>query len=97
MIRAIHFPDRAAFTAKKVPGSFWISDPETAGRKQAFWYCCPCGCSAIAPLSVGNGFKPSDGPSWQWNGSKSEATLHPSVNHINHWHGWLRDGYWESC
>lgn len=97
MIRAIHFPDRAAFADKRLPGSFWLSAPDADDGLQRFWYCCPCGCGRTAPLLVGNGFKPVNGPSWNWNGSASEPTLTPSVNHKGHWHGWLRGGYWEAC
>ena len=83
-----------------VPGSFRISPPDADGE-QSFWYCCPCGCGRIAPLTVGNGFKPSkaspDDATWKWNGSLEAPTLHPSVHHIGHWHGWLTDGVWRSC
>lgn len=49
-------------------------------------------------INAGVAQKPGLSPSWNWNGSVSEATLHPSVNRIDcGWHGWLRDGYWEAC
>lgn len=97
MIRAIHFDDFDAFREKRLPGSISISDRDEDGEVFV-WYCCPCGCGSVAPLLAGVKFKPaSQRPSWNWNGSKTEATLHPSVNHVGHWHGWLRDGYWEAC
>lgn len=95
-VAAQHIPDKEAFLERRVAGSFRIGAVDTDGEL-SFWYCCPCGCGAVAPLLAGNGFKPADGPSWTWNGSVEDPTLHPSVNHIGHWHGWLRNGMWESC
>lgn len=86
---------REVFRDSGIAGSFWIGEPDSDGEV-AFWYCCPCGCRQIAPLTVGRGFKPAEGPSWEWNGSKDRPTLSPSVNHTGHWHGWLRDGVWTS-
>lgn len=82
------------FRASNVPGSFYVSPPDPTDREQTFWYCCPCGCGAQGPLTVGNGFKPADSPSWNWNGSLDRPTLEPSVNHERHWHGYLRNGEW---
>jgi hypothetical protein len=88
-------PERPAIG--KVPGSFRLTDPDSDGE-QWFYYCCPCGCGRTAPLMVGNGFKPqADYPTWNWNGSLDKPTLQPSVHHVGHWHGWLRNGVWESC
>lgn len=95
MVRAIFFPEMAEFREKRLPGSITAGQPDSHGEVQ-FWYCCPCGCGVIAPITAGVNFKPARQPSWRWNGSQTEATLHPSVNHVGHWHGWLRDGYWES-
>lgn len=61
-----------------------------------WYYGCPCGCGASGALRVGTGVKPEGKPTWLWNGSKEKPTLHPSVYHIGHWHGWLRDGIWVS-
>lgn len=93
-VPAVHFSDR--FTGEVPPGAFRVDQPDEDGE-QAFWYSCPCGCGRIAPLTVGNGFKPADGPSWAWNGSFETPTLTPSVHHVGHWHGWLKNGVWESC
>lgn len=63
-----------------------------------FIYFCPCGCGREGELLIGQEFKPGgDRPSWRWNGSRTEPTFDPSVNHKDHWHGWLRNGYWEVC
>jgi hypothetical protein len=56
-------------------------------------YCCPCGCGATGALR----FRPAVSPSWQWDGNEDAPTLSPSVHHVGHWHGWLRNGVWESC
>lgn len=77
-------------------GVFHVGKPAENGV-QTFWYRCPCGCGAGGPLIVGNGFKPNTKrPSWKWNGSTEKPTLHPSVHHVGHWHGWLTDGVWRS-
>ncbi|PCH70268.1 MAG: hypothetical protein COC12_08415 [Rhodobacteraceae bacterium] len=96
MIRAIHFTDLAEMREKRLAGSIYAGKPDDDGEI-AFWYCCPCGCGLIAPLNAGRNFKPSGaGASWNWNGSQTEASLIPSVNHVGHWHGWLTDGYWKA-
>ena len=97
MIRAIHFPDKQAFREARVPGSVHFT-PGAAGAELHMWFFCPCGCGLQGCIRVGHGFKPaSDGASWNWDGNAGSATLHPSVNQVGHWHGWLRNGYWESC
>lgn len=95
-VKAEKFDDREQFKERKVAGSFHLGPPDPDGEL-LFWYCCPCGCGSIAPLIAGSGFKPADGPSWNWNGSTDAPTLTPSVHHRGHWHGWLRNGVWESC
>ncbi|GAB4362295.1 MAG: hypothetical protein Kow0026_25990 [Oricola sp.] len=98
-VEATYIPDKSDFRdglRGKVPGSFRVDPPDSDGD-QAFWYCCPCGCGVVGPLNVGKGFKPKMGPSWNWNGSTEKPTLHPSVHHVGHWHGWLTDGVWRSC
>lgn len=56
-------------------------------------YCCPCGCGATGALA----FRPHASPSWEWDGNREKPTLTPSVHHVGHWHGYLRNGVWESC
>ncbi|MFG1340944.1 DUF6527 family protein [Xanthobacter autotrophicus] len=58
-------------------------------------YACPCGCRTVGRLR----FRPdvSGNPSWEWDGNRDAPTLNPSVNHVGHWHGWLRNGEWVSC
>lgn len=99
-LTAQHIPDKGAFQVDfctgRIAGSFRVDEPDSDGE-QTFWYCCPCGCGALGPLTVGKGFKPSSTPSWNWNGSLEKPTLTPSVHHVGHWHGWLTNGVWTSC
>jgi hypothetical protein len=37
------------------------------------------------------------GHSWQWDGNEDKPTLTPSVNVVDHWHGWVKAGRLESC
>jgi len=97
MIRAIAFTDRRLHREKALPGSLWFMEAE-GGDSPALWFFCPCGCGELDHILTGVEFKPqSGGPSWLWNGSRTEPTLRPSVHRQPHWHGWLRDGYWEAC
>jgi len=96
VIRAIYFPDymEKFFEQHRTPGAFMLEPFETAGLF-TFIYFCPCGCGRKGELPIGENFKPGgDRPSWRWNGSRTEPTFDPSVNHVDHWHGWLRNGYW---
>lgn len=59
--------------------------------------CCP-GCGSLSALP----FRPHEPPSWGWNGDRINPTLSPSVFHTKEkggcgWHGWLKNGQWESC
>lgn len=95
MIRALQFVDRNDFRAKRYAGSFFIEARAMAGLFE-FRFFCPCGCGVENSLLIGEGHKPGGvRPSWNWNGSKTEPTLKPSVHQVGHWHGYLRDGYWE--
>lgn len=97
MIRAIHYRDIAAFEAKRIPGSFRLDQRADPGLFE-FVYFCPCGCGAMGRLLIGEGHKPGGArPSWRWNGDRQNPELAPSVNHVGHWHGWLRGGYWQAC
>ena len=93
-VTAVHV-DKDRFHDEKIPGSFYIGDTDSDGEISC-WYICPCGCGRPGLLNVGKNFKPSDGPSWNWNGSTERPNLEPSVHHVGHWHGWLRDGVWVS-
>ncbi len=94
-VKAVHLT-KDEFRATKQPGSFFVTEPGS-DREQFFWYRCPCGCGRQGALSVGNGFKPADPPSWLWDGSLEAPTLTPSIDHRGHWHGWLISGEWKVC
>ncbi|MBY6117385.1 hypothetical protein KUW09_24540 [Mameliella alba] len=99
-LRAILFTDRKEHRRVALPGSIWIA-PCEEGERAALWFFCPCGCGGLQRITVGHRHKPAaHGPTWNWNGSPTDPTLHPSVNLIRSdscvgWHGWLRGGYWE--
>lgn len=102
-VKATFVPHDAFFDEEmrtKVPGSLCVApdDEQEAGKPWTRWYyACPCGCGAAGALRVQAGEKPSHSPSWMWNGSRDAPTLTPSVYFVGHWHGWLRNGVWESC
>jgi hypothetical protein len=60
-------------------------------------YKCPCGCGSIGTLRADLNQKPADTPSWIFDGNYAQPTLTPSVHHVGHWHGWLRNGWWEQA
>lgn len=95
MIRALHIPAKVDWEAKKLPGSFWLSEP-LPDRTRHFWFFTPDGSGQKQVITVGHGFKPAISPSWEWNGNLLSPTLSPSVNIKGLWHGWLRNGYWEA-
>ncbi|WP_226779530.1 DUF6527 family protein [Oceaniglobus trochenteri] len=96
-LRALHYTDRVQFECQANPGSFMLESRRASGRFE-FVYFCPCGCGLKNRLLIGELHKPTGPrPSWRWNGSRTAPSLDPSVHHIDHWHGWLRDGYWEVC
>lgn len=66
-------------------------------RGNRLWYTCPCGCRAQGALLVGLGFKPEQSPSWTLHWDLLAPSLEPSVHHVGHWHGWLRNGVWISA
>jgi hypothetical protein len=66
---------------------------EKDGRVTDMLMICPCGCGDTGALAI----RPAPSPSWEWDGNREKPTLHPSVHHVGHWHGWLRAGVWESC
>lgn len=57
-------------------------------------FVCPCGCGAILGIS----FVPP-GPVWTWRRDEDRLTVSPSIRRLDGcgWHGYLRDGVWETC
>lgn len=96
-LRAIAFSERDEFREKRLPGSINVG-PIDQDAEGALWFFCPCGCDALCCIPIAVGHKPSDSPSWMYNGKEAAPTLTPSVHQLNcGWHGWLRNGYWEDC
>lgn len=77
---------------KFMPGAYHYSKE----RGERVWYCCPCGCGSISGLKVhllGTPAPvPKQEPTWSWN--PKTVTMAPSIHHIGHWHGHLRDGFY---
>ncbi|MCL6708608.1 DUF6527 family protein [Pseudomonas sp. R2.Fl] len=96
-VTARFIADRDEFAQENIAGAVHVDRHGDGSGEVSFWYRCPCGCGAKGMLLVGDGFKPADGPSWNWNGMVDKPTLLPSVHHVGHWHGWLKDGVWTSC
>ena len=78
-LRALFFEEMGPFREKRYPGSFTLREAEGTGE-WTLWYVCPCGCGEFSAICVGAGFKPPFTPSWNWNVSRTEPTLAPSVN-----------------
>lgn len=88
-------------TMPHLPGEFvWL---ETDGKIVGMHFACPCGCDAIHGAHFGEG-------KWQWDGNKESPTVTPSLGLSAsgngaiapdgsgyHWHGFLRNGYFEEC
>ena len=85
---------------------FYVSRDVADGQEPAgILFGCPCGCGQMNSVA----FRASrEGrPSWEWDGNREKPTLSPSINILQldeagkrtgeHWHGWLRDGVFQSC
>lgn len=102
ILRAILYQDRNQLRADKVSGSIWFSDAQR-DRVCSMWFWCPSGSGQLCRITVGIEHKSHiNSPTWNWNGNEENPTLSPSVNNLPSevtpgWHGWLRDGYWETC
>lgn len=91
--------------AKKTAGAFWYYDYEDE-KDVGILHSCPCGCGNIGSLNIKE-WAEKKGPLWTLSGPREAPTLTPSVgiraygkaiktDGDFHWHGWLRDGVWES-
>lgn len=65
---------------------------EDAEGPKAIAICCP-GCEAVSLLNL----RPGSGPDWHFDGDRSQPSLHPSINHVGCWHGWLTAGQFVFC
>lgn len=81
------------------PGAIEIVEykPVEGEESVGFAFRCPCGCGCEGYLPI----RPANRltPSWEWDGNREAPTLTPSVLFRGgcEWHGWLRNGIWESC
>lgn len=56
-------------------------------------YVCPCGCGGKGTIR----FDTVHDNGWAWDGNVEKPTLSPSVKQVTcGWHGWLRNGRWDS-
>lgn len=89
------YTDREQFRIDREKGSVYFTARDNDGE-QFMWYFCPCGCDRLSVVSCGKGFKPKESPSWKWDGDERAPTLKPSLNLVDHWHGFLTAGKWIS-
>jgi hypothetical protein len=83
------------------PGAFTI-ETWNCGTKAMLYNCPSDGSEGLLRLRPCNGERPS----WEFNGDLDRPALTPSVHRVfkrgdgsqsTIWHGWLRNGRWESC
>lgn len=85
------------------PGAFYYVRRHGYEGDYGMIHSCPCGCGRLSGVY----FEKSNGPTWVRTGPREAPTLSPSVGirayddetrgpDGYHWHGWLRDGAWES-
>lgn len=92
--------------ARQLPGAFYYVKGAEDRADSGIIHSCPCGCGNLGHLNL----DPAGGrPLWTNSGSREAPTLAPSVGIKAyrddqsveadgfHWHGWLRNGTWESC
>jgi hypothetical protein len=72
-----------------------------SGSGNTLIYNCPCGCGDIRSLPIKKVGSYLGG--WGWNGNRDRPTLLPSIKHLAKadgtgctWHGFLKDGNWET-
>lgn len=91
--------------AKETPGSFFYGVGFDSRETIGIIHSCPCGCGNLGFLNL----DPKRGrPLWTNTGTSEKPTLKPSVGIKQyrddqdvekdgfHWHGYLRNGVWES-
>jgi hypothetical protein len=77
------------------PGQFEVTTNPKSGQRR-FWFVCPGPCQAPGVLAL-RPVVDGSAQSWDFDGNEAAPTLHPSINHIGCWHGWLRAGEFTSC
>lgn len=76
------------------PGDFFYQF-NRHGEAFRIVYNCPCGCGDKGGLPIDKSVKRPQ--AWKWDGNIERPTLTPSINHINHWHGYLTNGEFVEC
>lgn len=76
---------------RATPGAVFLA------RGRSLWYSCPCGCGSTYPLPIRPKGEPVERPSWELSGYPDAPTLSPSIDHKDHWHGWLQGGFWKQA
>ena len=93
----IHIEDDDAYAAayaRLQPGQFEIVSTPAGQRR--FWFVCPGPCRSLAPLAL-RPVVDGSAQSWDFDGDVESPTLHPSINHVGCWHGWLQGGEFRPC
>lgn len=87
---AVFVPEDGMLPEYAAPGSFEI-------RKGFVMLACP-GCGRVSGMTAGYP-KPGTSPSWELSGDPAAPTMAPSINCVGccKWHGYLRNGVFESC
>lgn len=81
----------------ETPGAFGYYVHGGSEDYRGMIYRCPCGCGRLGALPfhpLGGDDKKHYRDGWHWDGNRDKPTLTPSVHHVGHWHGYLRDGFW---
>ena len=81
-----------------LPGDFYITAPnQHEGGARRISFRCPCGCGDLCNIRVRDDGQNIDG-AWGWDKNYDRPTCTPSIAvNGNHWHGYLKDGIFESC
>lgn len=71
----------------------------SSGQKVGLVSCLPNARDVGDPTWGITMFSPHGEPgrSWTWDGNLEKPTLTPSIHRVGHWHGYLRDGFFQSC
>lgn len=83
-----------SFEEMNLPGDFlWLPEDNPA----RLMFLCPCGCGAYLGVSVRG--DESKHPVWDWDQNLERPTIKPSIKFIDgcNWHGFLKNGKFETC
>lgn len=98
-IHLLDIAEPGAFQFQNFDGS-GVDDPAAIPADDLIWfaYCCPRTGKPCSSILIGLD-KPTDRPSWQWDGNVYAPTLTPSINCVGgcKWHGFLTKGEFKAC